>query len=257
VLVFDFLPAMADQQLSDAPLVVAVAQVRFNHQNVLSKHSGASQFQEALGDEYPRLLAEQQANIVAGHGHFSSDSTPQWRLTDLDNAWSCVVAPEAVTIETTAYSAWSVMRERVSAAIGVLEEVAHPRVRERIGLRYINHLRPSAGGDYAGIVDAPLLGLVGVPERRAALAMSVGQALFRDGDTQLVLRYGVARTDESQPESESFMIDIDVADEQPRKFHGGDALGYFDQLNNAALRCFASCLAEPYRDRLFDGGGTV
>lgn len=251
---FDFLRAVKATELSNAPLSQVVAQVKFNSQSALSTHGGAIKFQEPLVDEYPRLLAESQAMITAAPGNVSSATIPQWRLTDLAGDRACVVGPDHLTVETKVYSAWPALRERLVTALNALMDVTAPRVRERIGLRYVNHIPPAESGAYTDRVDKSLLGLTEQPGWRDQLAVSVSQVIARDNSTQLTIRYGRGSGVAGMP-AQAFVVDIDIADETPTKFDAVSALDYFDELNNCALRCFFAALAEPYRSSLTTEGG--
>jgi uncharacterized protein (TIGR04255 family) len=251
--VFDFLAHVAAVELSDAPLVQTVAQVRFNNQNKLSTHSGASAFQEAVLDRYPRLLAESQSRITAGPGNVSADTVPQWRLTDLDNQWACIVGPEQLAIETMAYTTWPSMRDRLNEALKVLGEVASPRIRERVGLRYVNQMPPDDAGRYSGVVDSTLLGLVDQPGWRDALVASLSQTVLREGDLQLAVRYGQGSAAAGVPEG-VFVLDIDCSNEKAEPYDATDCMTLFDTLNDIALRCFFALLAEPFRQHLLSRG---
>lgn len=253
---FDFLPAVDAVELDGAPLVQVVAQIRFNSQSALSTHGGAIKFQESIVDNYPRLLAETQATITAAPGNVSSASTPQWRLTDLEGRWSCVLGPEHVTIETNAYSNWGVLRARLVDALEVLTNVAAPRVRERIGLRYVNHIPADENGTYAGRVDNYLLGVAEKPGWRDQLVVSLSQTVLRDQTAQLTVRYGRGSGVPGFPEK-AFVVDIDCGDETPEKFDTATSLNYFDILNDTARRCFFGSLAEPYRSSLQPKGGAA
>lgn len=245
---FDFLPATPHVALRHAPLQVAVAQVKFEYRPSLSKHAGASSFQEAVADDYPRLIAEPQSSITAGPGNLSASEVPQWRFTDLTNTWSCVVGPEQLTIETSSYSQWSTMRERVERAVTVLVDLAKPRIRERIGLRYINHIQPNDDGVFEEMIKSELLGVLGLSAWRNGLTTTVSQSIFKDGDAQLALRYGRG----VPGQDEAFVLDIDCANETGLAFDLQQTMLYFDQLNDAALRAFSASLAQEYRATLFD-----
>lgn len=250
---FDFFPTVEAVELNGAPLVQVIAQIRFNSQSALSTHGGAIKFQESIVDLYPRLLAETQATITAAPGNLSSATTPQWRLTDLEGRWSCVLGPEHLTIETNAYSNWGVLRARVVQALEVLTDVAAPRVRERIGLRYINHVPVADDGTYEGRVDASLRGVAEGPGWRDHLVVGLAQAIVRDGAAQLAVRYGRGTGAAGLPEN-AFLIDIDCGDDTPKKFDSAESLADFDALNDSALRCFFASLAEPYRSSLHPKG---
>lgn len=237
---FDFLPTVRVEELPHAPLMKVIAQVKFDGQSVLSTHDGVSLFRDQLRQKYPRLLSEQQQTFTAGPGGITSTAVPQWRLTDLSGDWSCVVGPEQLTLETKTYSKWADMRERIEEALDGLGEVGQLQVRERVGLRYVNHVQPGEGGSFLSQVSSDLLGLVGQPSWNQALTTSLSQTVARDGSAQLALRYGTG-VGVIEP-SNLFVIDIDCADEQPDKYDKIDILSCFDSFNDVAYRCFRACI---------------
>lgn len=237
---FDFLPTVDVEEIDHAPLVKVIAQVRFDGQSVLSTHDGVSQFREQLRHRYPRLLSEQQQTFTAGPGGISSTAVPQWRLTDLSGEWSCIVGPEQLALETMQYSKWADMRDRIEEALGSLDEVGQLQVRERVGLRYVNHVQPGEDGSFSTQVSRDLLGLAGQPSWMDALTASLSQTVARDGSAQLALRYGTG-VGVIDPSS-LFVIDIDCADEQPAKYDQTAILSCFDTFNDVAYRCFRACV---------------
>jgi len=247
--VFNFLPRAEPDKLTDSPLVTVIAQVRFNNQDALSKHQGASAFHNAVADRYPRYLAESQSTITANPGGVSSSAIPQWRLTDFENEWACVVGPEQLSIETKAYSTWESMRERLDEAMRALDGVTQPRVRERIGLRYVNHISPDAGRSYTGMVNSQLLGLTETPGWKDALTLSLSQLVISDGTAQIAVRYGRGPAQVGLPEN-AWVLDIDCADEKPAQFDTAAVMSYFDDLNDAALRCFYASLGSVLKSTL-------
>jgi len=249
--VFNFLPAVDRVPLGGAPLQQVIAQVKFNTQSALATHQGAGVLYDALSDQYQRMLAEQQAMITAGPGGVTTQQVPQWRLTDLEGVWSVIAGPEVMAIETVAYASWEALRERLRQALDALDVAAGPRVRERIGLRYVNHIAAGEDGSFAGRIRPELLGLAGEPGWREALSASLSQTVLRDGDTQMALRYGAGA---QVVPGNVFVLDIDCSDEQPVEFDADDVLAYFDTLNDAAYRCFCNCVPAPYRATLVDQG---
>lgn len=245
---FEFLGSEVPVGLEGAPLVQVIAQVKFDSQSSFSKADGANLLRDHLSDLYPRLLQEQQQTFTAGPGGVTSTSVAQWRLTDLSKSWSCVVGPEHLTLETTSYTRWTDMRQRLADALTALEAVAHPRVRERIGLRYVNHIQPSADGSFAGRINPDLLGPMMRPGWRKWTAASLGQTIVRDGPVQLALRYGTG-AGVVDPD-DRFVVDIDCFDESPAEYQRDQLLSYFDELNGSTYRCFCTCLPQEFRNTL-------
>lgn len=244
---FDFLPAFDPVPLGGAPLVQVIAQVKFNVQSSLSTPSGVGVLHDVLADQYPRLLAEQQAVITAAPGGVTTTQVPQWRLTDLKGQWAVVVAPEQLALETTAYSTWESLRGRLRQALEALDQVARPRVRERVGLRYVNHVPADDNGSFVSRVRPELLGLAAVDGWREAMAASLSQTVVRDEHVQMALRCGNGAP---VVQGDVFVLDIDCSDERPVEFDADEVLAYFDTLNHAAYRCFCFCVPAEFRAAL-------
>jgi uncharacterized protein (TIGR04255 family) len=243
---FKFLPDVKPFKIDSAPLAQVVAQIKFDSQGSLSSRDGANLFRDRLGDRYPRLLGEQQQTYAAGLSGVTTATVSQWRLTDLAGDWACVVGPEQLVLETSAYSTWTEMHDRLAEALDALREVTRIRVRERIGLRYINHVKPTDSGSYDQRVVPELLGLVSRPGWQQALTVSLGQTILREDNVQLAVRYGTG-VGVVEP-ADRFVIDIDCSDEQPSTYDDNfDVLAYFDTLNDVAYRCFCACVPASFR----------
>jgi uncharacterized protein (TIGR04255 family) len=246
--VFDFLPAADVLSLNNSPLQHVIAQVRFESQALLGTHEGAGAVHEVLADMYPRLLSEQQQILTMTPTGTTTIAAPQYRITDLNRAWSVVLGPEQLTVETGMYSTWTELRERLDAALKAVSSLVTLRVRERVGLRYINYVDPDENGSYQGRVSPELLGPVGTEGWRRHLVSMIGQIGARDGDAQLLLRSGLP----PQPNNlhSAYLIDIDSFNDQPQKFELDETLSYFDQLNDASYRCFCWSVPQGYRSQL-------
>lgn len=244
---FDFLPAEDPVALRGAPLIQVIAQVKFNAQSSLATHQGVGVLHDALADRYPRLLVEQQAVISAAPGGVTTTQIPQWRMTDLDGRWAIVLGPEHLALETAVYATWDSLRTRMEQALGALEDVARARVRERIGLRYVNHVPADEHGTFTGRVRPELLGLTDVRGWREAMTASLSQTVLIDEHAQMALRYGSGGP---VVQGDMFVLDIDCSDERPVEFDAKEILTYFDTLDDAAYRCFCFCVPAQFRTAL-------
>jgi uncharacterized protein (TIGR04255 family) len=249
--VFDFLPAADVLSLANSPLQQVIAQVRFESQTLLGTHEGAGAVHEVLADMYPRLLSEQQQILTMTPTGTTAVTAPQYRITDLNRAWSVVVGPEQLTVETGVYSTWTELRERLDAALKAVSSLVTLRVRERVGLRYTNYIDPDENGSFQGRVSPELLGPAGTEGWKKHLVSMLGQIVARDGDAQLLLRTGLPPQPNNLPST--YLIDIDGFNDQPSKFELDETLSYFDQLNDASYRCFCWSVSESYRLKLAKG----
>ncbi|MFF7176405.1 TIGR04255 family protein [Streptomyces pseudovenezuelae] len=246
---FDFLPGADVLPLKPSLLQQAIAQVRFNNQGTLGTHAGVSTVHDALAERYPRLTAEQQVSVMAAPGsNVQTTTTPQYRFQDLKGTWAVVLGPEHATLETSAYTGWSEVRERMEEVLQAVSDVATLRVRERVGLRYVNHVPAAEDGSLDGRVRDQVLGINGNQGWRSHLVGSVGQVIAVDNGVQLALRHGLV-TDKTQSQA-PYLLDIDCSNSDPVEYEADETLSYFDKLNDVAYRCFAWCVDEKYRSTL-------
>lgn len=253
---FEFLPAADLVCLEKAPLVQVIAQVRFSSQAVLGTHEGAGAVHDVLGDMYPRLLAEQQQVVTMTPSGSTIVAVPQYRLTDLNRAWSVVLGTDQLSVETSNYSSWTDLRARLEAALTAVTDLTRLRVRERVGLRYINNIQPSDDGTFNGRVRPDLLGPASDEGWHRHILSMIGQIAAKDGDAQLILRVGLAAQPLLPPgvtpdsATSGYLIDIDCFNDQPREFSLEETLQYFDQLNDVDYRCFCWAVPGDYRSQL-------
>jgi uncharacterized protein (TIGR04255 family) len=250
---FDFLPAAGVVRLDKAPLVQVIAQVRFGSQTVLGTHEGAGAVHDVLADMYPRLLAEQQQLVTMTPSGSTVAAVPQYRMTDLNRAWSVVLGTDQLAVETSSYSNWTDLRDRLETALKAVTDLTKLRVRERVGLRYINHIQPADNGSFNGRVRPDLLGPASDEGWHRHISSMVGQIIAKDGDAQLLLRVGLAAQSPTLPGLSTvngYLIDIDCFNDQPREFGLEETLQYFDQLNDADYRCFCWAVPDDYRTQL-------
>ncbi|MFC7246376.1 TIGR04255 family protein [Catellatospora aurea] len=242
---FDFLPAVDNQPLSKPPISNVIIQVKFPNQRLFTTHAGASELQDALGHRYPRLLAERQTVVTAGSTAVNTEVIPQYRLTDLEGAWSLIIGAEALTLETSCYTSWTDARERFDEALKVACDAAKMRVAERVGLRYVNHF---AQERMTQQVRPELLALTQLSGPRNTLGSAVSQYIFRDNATVLLVRTGLANEDRTRVTP--YLLDVDVASSAPTAFDRAAVIERLDGFNDVAFRFFSWSLTPQYLDEL-------
>ena len=88
----------------------------------------------------------------------------RWEYRNRDETWSILLMRDTVILQTTAYTRFEDFAERLRMAVHtVLAESEHDRlgVVHRVGLRYIDVVRPSGGKDFRFYLRP---GLHGVPD---------------------------------------------------------------------------------------------
>ena len=88
----------------------------------------------------------------------------RWEYRNRDETWSVMVTQDNVIVQTTAYTRFEEFAERLRSAVDtVLAESEHDGlgVVHRVGLRYIDAVRPSVGNGFRFYLRP---GLHGVPD---------------------------------------------------------------------------------------------
>lgn len=243
---FDFLPAVPAAALRGGPLTQVITQVTFNPQSLLATAAGAVAVHEQVNERYPRYVAEQQAMITAGPAGVSAQQAPQWRFVDLAGEQSVVLSGDSVALETTAYQSWSDNLDRLDSVLRAVSTVSAPRVRERLGLRYVNQVSPDDAGAFSGRVSASLLGMAASTPWQGPLNAYLAQVSATDGPVHLGLRYGCG----PQVAGPNFVIDIDCSVTEAGTLDVEEMLALFTELNDLAWRCFCACIEPSYREML-------
>jgi uncharacterized protein (TIGR04255 family) len=122
---------------------------------------------------YPRFAQAQTQQIRIGPALNASalvNTSTKWLFGDRDNTTAVAIAPEFVLLETIAYDTFDVFVQQFSAALTIVAEVVKVDLAERVGLRYLDAVRPlgtDALVDYLapGIQGLSLEG-VGLSEQR-------------------------------------------------------------------------------------------
>jgi uncharacterized protein (TIGR04255 family) len=215
---------------TNSPLVLTVCQVRFSPILGVSNPTVVAPFQQAIIDQYPVASHAQDQNVqvhVEGSPGGNQASVQSslgsitWRFTDFENTWTVVLTPEFLTLETRGYGDFSEFEDRLERLLGALDKTIHPTVGLRIGLRYVNEIRP-AGGDWRTAIRPDLLGALALPPFGDTAVQSFQQLLFRQPDgVRVNLHHGLfpngsvvdPRPGQMATDGPFYLIDIDVYQE--------------------------------------------
>ena len=141
------------EPLSAQPLVLVLCQVRLSPVRQMEQYIPA--IQEAFRRRgFPIERAGKVHQVTFG----PSGSTPvqlteqhRWEYRNKDETWSILLTQDTVILQTTAYTRFEDFVEQLQMAVHtVLAESEHDElgVVHRVGLRYIDVVRPSGGKDF-------------------------------------------------------------------------------------------------------------
>lgn len=164
------LPEMPHVIFEHPPLVLALCQVRYTSVLNVTNTSFVAPFQEAIKDYYPLVTANPIHEVGVQFGSTSGEANilqgnPSilWQFTDQDDNWKIVLTPDFFSIETRAYAHFDDFLDRLRKASNALIQHIKPVSGIRIGLRYVNEIRPG-NIDWSHVIRRELLGPVIAPE---------------------------------------------------------------------------------------------
>jgi len=226
-------------------------------------------FQAAIEDDYPVGTPMAQLgmafSIQAGQlaGMQSQAPSALWRFADVGDDWAVVLSPDFISLETRAYVDFDDFQDRLEKVLGALVAAIRPRIYTRVGLRYINELRPGHR-EWASVVRSELLGPMAVPVLAASAARWTQQILLHgpDGD-RLHIQHGVVpggstvdpRPGDDPPGEEPFyLLDLDAFHEFARpglpELSPLDVCERVRSAHEAISRFFRWTITEPFATTL-------
>lgn len=178
-----------------APVVVATVEVRHTETPSLTQPE-RKKVKQALSGWAPIQRSSKQLIVTGmvgapGVGDQAFEEFPKYFSRDSMLAIS--FRKEAVVIEATRYGGWLAFKDIIDAAVKARADIGVPDAVERVGIRYLNEIRPggSSSIDWNDWLDPAILGpidlgdAVGLPTKQWQ-----GQAIYGPEDGRsLVLRY--------------------------------------------------------------------
>ena len=138
--------------LSRQPLVLVLCQVRFSTVQVGDYIPKIQEEFRRKGFPIERAGKVQQLILAPGGGApIQSVEQQRWEYRTRDECWSILVMPDSVVLQTTAYERFEGFAEQLRHSVDtVFAKTEHDRlgVVHRVGLRYIDAVRPRTGEDY-------------------------------------------------------------------------------------------------------------
>ena len=251
------LPSADKTLLANAPLEVAIIEVRFTSTFAEVPVDVASNVRDALAEtvevDFPSIQratqATMQINFSAGSVAHSEDEMQGWQVASADGRHSATIFPSSVVWQVGDYKRWSLsMRAPLEVLLSAVAEHLSPSLVQRIGLRYIDRFVDPACRtlrDWSGKIDDTLLGPVG----NSVFGPMVHQAqqqveLTLDGRHGAVLRHGPIHDQSSK--SVNYLLDLDVFAQASSAFNPSEVVDTAERLNRTALSVFQACVSTGY-----------
>ncbi|AGZ54229.1 TIGR04255 family protein [Mycobacterium kansasii] len=234
--------------LQSAPLVRAIAQIRFPHLTRFSTNEDAvaTRIADALADQYPLMDVGQETTLIITPDGLSEDPTTTrlWRLSSGDRDWQITFCGTFLSVDTTHYVRLRDFAQRlVDAWKAVNEQVTVPYI-DRLGVRYVNQLtRRDLLTRLPELLRTEVLGISVSQGEEFALLSNITEARYRLSDgASFMARWGMlpANTsiDNAVPAYDypTWLLDMDSF----REFTPGSQQGadIFEDVRALALRAY-------------------
>ncbi len=256
------IPEAPPYRLERAPLVQALAQVRYPIIAALETMPGVAPLQEALREAFPYMAQErvQEVSLVigpAGPAGGASAASVTWNLTNDAGTLVVIGAGSATLSAGPSYETVEPFSDDFERMLRALESVGVPRC-ERLGVRYLS-LSPGLPGEdrsWRRWFKPELLGWAGSETvAEAALETSINQVMLRQpptgdlagppADIQATVRHGAvpAGTDVPgipplQVPDPSYLLDLDVYVTGHQPFDPAEILKQFEMFRAQIDRFF-------------------
>jgi uncharacterized protein (TIGR04255 family) len=247
-------------RLSHSPLVLVLCQVRLAA--IRDMASYVPKIQDRLRREgFPvDLSREIQEVTLQPEGPVQAGRRLHWEFRTLDEQWSIIVSEQAVVLQTSAYTDFDEFLRYLTLAMGAVDELVGDLVVERVGLRYVDLVRPREGESWQDYVKPGLHGLQSElfsPERAVLFTQLVADtgpdqrmiarvAQNRDGlvlPPDLMAHHPVLRASGGAQELLT-LIDLDHYREQRRPFRMGELVDVGWDLHDGLDRLFRDLVTE-------------
>ncbi len=251
-----------------SPLVLALCQVRFAPVLGLGDPTFVAHFQCAIQEQYPLVAQDEvglQVSLAGGGLDLQHDLQRQrrWQFTDPTETWTVVLAPNFLALETREYRHFTEFLERLGEVIDALIEHVRPTFGLRLGLRYINEIRPQRSLTWSEVIRPELLGVLSEsPFSERVVQMTQQIALRYEGDQGITLQHGLLprgttvrpRGEEPASEESFYLLDIDAyrtfPPTAPLPMDRQEICAHVEAFNRAVYRVFRWSVTDRYIETL-------
>jgi uncharacterized protein (TIGR04255 family) len=251
------LPSADKTLLANAPLEVAIIEVKFTSSTAEVPVEVAARIRDALAEvvtvDFPTIQpATQRAmqiNFNAQGASWSGDQMTGWQVASSDGQHSAMILPGSVVWQVGDYKRWSLsMRAPLEVLLSAVEMDPAPSLVQRVGLRYVDRfVDPSCKsiGDWVGKIDTTVLGPLGNVVFGGMVRGAQQQIeLALDGRHGALLRHGPIYDQTSK--TVNYLLDLDVFAHGASAFAVADIVATAERLNRTALSLFQACVSADY-----------
>jgi len=242
-------------QFARNPLKIVVAQLRIDTDFRLEQPDVLAVIQDRLRETYPVASRVQQPQFSIQFG-VRPDAEPTIRqgleqapvrFVTEDGGWAVTLAPDVITLETTAYEGWDPFRDRFAELLDAVLAVVSVSNARRLGIRFVNELtNPEARtiADWRRFLDPELLGTAASPRFEGRVTRAVEQLTLVNKDDAMTLRHSYTQNPEGAEPSSIYLLDIDAFSSKVFEAERDAVLSRLERFHQAAWTLFRGSLTD-------------
>jgi len=243
------LPRVELEHLPQAPLQVAIAQVRFSAVFAIENRGELSGFQQRLGDRY--LAREQSPPRFGALGRAATPHVPSleqetvWQFEEPEREWTISLSSTGLALEAARYLDFDDFAGELARIVEALAEEFDPQREVRLGVRYVNRIedrRLSGKNGVTHFISEQLASPVG-GELGSDLLGSLSELRFRENGGTLAIRHGLI-------EPRRYLLDFDRFAEKERQFAPASIVKRVRRFHALIEQLFVWSLSPGYLDEL-------
>lgn len=173
-------------KLHKSPLVSVLAQVLTSPVAKMADYAADVQ-ERVRRNGFPRFVEGTVQELLLTPAGPQLRTHPRWEFQDKDRTTAIILTQTGIVLHTREYDTFDAFSKHLKLALDVVEAVVKPSLVERLGLRYVDLIRPSVGEAWTDYVKPGLHGIVdGAVDMQSSLHRSetvgktaVGQLIVR------------------------------------------------------------------------------
>ncbi len=169
-----------------------------------------AQFQEKIRKDYPAVQEEKAVQVeVRGPETQQRSLGSTWRFRSEDGYWAVTLDSAFIAFETKTYESFTDFRSRFEEIYDAYVTTYEPSQPERIGLRYINVIRPinvRTLKDWTSWVRPELMGLIATDQVEEPIIHDFKELRTLQNPGFMTVRHGLIA---DQDKSRVYLLDVD------------------------------------------------
>ena len=185
----------------------AVCELRFPTLMELAGPKPPTSLVTALRKEYPHLELSNEVTLNMG-AQTGADNVHIFRSSKA--TWSVTLKQNAIALETTKYTEYAEMRERLLKVIAAAKQIIDSDFFTRVGLRYVNVVETSGTEGLETWVNSALVGPIVGGKSFKGVTELAGKFHLATEDGGCLLQHGLRHKTPLKPEElPDYVLDID------------------------------------------------